>query len=145
MQQHGVVAPGRVDDIRHVDPVGDEVAAVVADPELARVVGARRAVEIHRASDLAGHVQVSPAAGVVLARGLVEVGPLREPVLAPELRVAIVVGHPLDVVVAELVLGLGGARELGLLGDRVGRLIECVVVEGQPELIDAPAPESPLP
>jgi hypothetical protein len=79
---------------------------------------------------------------MVSGGGLPPVHPLLEAILAPELRVAVVEGGGDDVVVADLVLRVGAAPELGLLRARIGGLVELVAKRRQPAPSDAPRAEA---
>ena len=141
VQQQRVVAERRVDEVLHVDAVRLHALAVVAGAELALGGCARGPVGVQGAHGLAVHAQVAVAAREVVARGLVEVGPLVAAVLAPELRVAVVEGVGHHVVVAHLVPGVVAAGQLRLLGLRRRLLVDPVAVRGQAEAVHAPAAE----
>ena len=128
MQQQRVVAERRVDDVVLGDVRGGRALRVVADAEAALGGRAGRAVGVQRRADLPAGVQPAEAAREVVVRRVVEVHPLVQAVLAPELDVAVVVGVRDDAVVADLAPGVGVARELGLRGDRVLRLVDVVAV-----------------
>src|SRR5581483_9723555 len=104
------------------DAVDAQQSLVVADAEAPDEVRAL-VVEVERAGALAVHVQIAVAAGVVAPSRVVEVCPLREPILAPELRVPVVERVRDNVVVAQLVLSSRGAAQLGLTRARCALLI----------------------
>ena len=141
MEQQGVVAERRIDVLVDVDPVGSHATVVVADSEAALDSCARGPVEVQGAENLAVDVEVAVAAGVVPLGRLVEVRPLREPVLAPELGIAVVEGGGDYVIVTELMLGRGVAVQLRLL--RPGRrlLVDRIAVGRQVKAVHRPATE----
>jgi len=63
-------------------------------------------------------VQIAVAARVVPAVGVVVIDPLVAAVMAPQLRVAVVERGGDDVVVADLMPGVGAAAQLGPAGLR---------------------------
>ena len=69
------------------------------------------------------------------------VHPLIEAILAPQLHVAVVKRVGDHAIVADLVPGVPVASKLSLRAQRRGLLVERVVVNGQAERVDAPAPE----
>ena len=142
MEQERIVAEGGIDELLDLDALRRHASPVVPDAELALGHGPRGTVVVQGARDLSPGVQVAEAAREMVARGVVEVDPLIEPVLAPELDPPVVVGVGDDVVVADLVPRVPLAAELRLRRLRRGLLVDLVAIRGKAEAVDDPGSEA---
>ena len=148
VEQQRVVAERRVHVLADREPAHGDLPARVAGAEDPLGASAGRAVGIERADRPAARAQPAEAAGVLAVRGRVAVDPLVHAVLAPELRVAVVVGVGDHVVVAELGPGvgwIGHVLELGAARARVARLVDPVAVRREAPAVLHPAAEDAAP
>ena len=145
MEQQRVVAKRCVDGGVDRHPGSGEPRRVIAHAEQAISARSRWPVVVQGAERLSIDVEVAITTAEVLVLRVVAIQPLRDPVLAPDLDVAVVVGAGHDAVIAHLTPGVGLSRQLRLLRPRIGLLVDGVVVGGQAKAIDLPAPKDIAP
>jgi len=143
VKENRVIPERRIHVLVHDEAGNTKLVAEVADPEVARGPGAARPIVVEGADDPSPHAQVAEGAGEVLGGSLVTVRPLVAAVLAPELRVSVVERVGNDVVVAELMLGVGAAGELRLARERVMELVDPT--DSSASRSTCQRPKSPLP